>query len=598
MNYLHAIDYAIVGGYFVFAIVVGLFFSRRASRSPEDFFLGGRSLPWWAIGVSMVATSFASDTPLVITEIIRQYGIQRLWWILASVMVLIVGIFLFSRLWRRAEIITDAEFYELRYEGRPAAFLRGFRAFFSGIIQNLITMGWVIYGMTTIITTLTGLNEWLAISICIVVALTYATAAGFYGVVVTDVVQFAIATVSMIVLAVAGVHQAGGLANILDKIKSMPEYGTHTLEIFPDVTNFNNDLVALIVFLGLLWWSDAGGYNMQRMSACRNERDAVKATLFYAVFQSIRLWLWVPVALVSIVWFPVLSEPYSDTHAYPLVMRDALGPGLLGLLVTSFLAAFMSTIDTHLNWGASYMMNDVYRRFLRPQATNKEYMLATRIVTVVLMLSAAAVVPLMNSVSRAWEFLAIVYVGYGIVSVARWFWWRVNAYTEITAITLGLLFGVVDLVAAAFARESFILFGTPWAEMRFEIKIAMLIAIVIPTSLLVTMLTSPVSTSKLEEFYRKVRPGGAWGPVSARTKELPGSAMTWTSLLDIAGGLAMCYGLSVAIGYCLLLRFYGASFCLGCAVLGAVRVAHWYRREIAILDGADSDKAPSIPEVL
>jgi len=587
MNYLHAIDYVIIVGYFVFAIAVGLLFSRRASRSPEDFFLGGRSLPWWAIGVSMVATSFASDTPLVITEVIREYGIQRLWWMLAAVMGLIVGIFLFSRLWRRAEIITDAEFYELRYEGRPAAFLRGFRAFSSGIIQNLITMGWVIYGMTTIITTLTGLNEWLAISICIAVALTYATAAGFYGVVVTDVIQFVIATVSMIVLAVVSVHQAGGLEKLLDTIKETPGYGEHTLDIFPDVTHFNNDLVALIVFLGLLWWSDAGGYNMQRMSACRNERDAVKATLFYAVFQSIRLWLWVPVALVSIAWFPVLSEPYSNTHAYPLVMRDALGPGLLGLLVTSFLAAFMSTIDTHLNWGASYLMNDVYRRFLRPQATQKEYMLVTRLVTVGLMVSAAAVVPLMNSVSKAWEFLAIVFVGYGIVSVARWFWWRINAYTEITAITLGLLFGIVDLSTAAFAKESFVLFGTPWAELRFEYKVPLLIAIVVPISLLVTMLTPPVSMSTLENFYRKVRPGGVWGPVTARMKKLPRRVLTWTSILDIAGGIAMCYGLSVALGYCLLLRFYPACCCLGCAVLGAFRVAHWYRREIAVLEDED-----------
>ncbi len=595
MNYLHAIDYVIVGAYFVFAIAVGLFFSRRASRSPEDFFLGGRSLPWWAIGVSMVATSFASDTPLAITELIREHGIQRLWWILASVMVLIVGTFLFSRLWRRAEIITDAEFYELRYEGRPAAFLRGFRAFSSGIIQNLITMGWVIYGMTTIITTLTGLNEWLAISVCIAVALTYATAAGFYGVVVTDVVQFTIATVSMVVLAVAGVHQSGGLANLLDNIKNMPEYGEHTLAIFPEVTHFNNDLVALVVFLGLLWWSDAGGYNMQRMSACRNERDAVKATLFYAIFQSIRIWLWVPVALVSIVWFPVLLEPYSDTHAYPLVMRDALVPGLMGLLVTSFLAAFMSTIDTHLNWGASYLMNDVYRRFLRPQATNKEYMLATRVVTVVLMISAAAVVPLMNSVKQAWEFLAILYVGYGIVSVARWFWWRINAYTEITATVLGLLCGLFDLYAATFAKESFILFDTPWAELGFEFKIPILIAIVVPLSLVVTLLTPPVSMDKLETFYRKVRPGGAWGPVSARTKKLPGRALTWTTLIDIAGGIALCYGLSVAIGYCLLLRFYTACLCLGISVIGAVRVAHWYRREIADLDDGESGRKDMSP---
>jgi SSS family solute:Na+ symporter len=348
--------------------------------------------------------------------------------------------------------------------------------------------------------------------------------------------------------------------------------------------------VALVIFLGLLWWSDAGGYNMQRMSACRNERDAVKATLFYAVFQSIRIWLWVPVALVSIVWFPVLVEPYSDTHAYPLVMRDTLAPGLMGLLVTSFLAAFMSTIDTHLNWGASYLMNDVYRRFLRPQATNKEYMFATRVVTVGLMIAAAALVPLMSSVTRAMEFLAILYVGYGIISVARWFWWRINAYTEITATVLGLLFGVVDLFAATFAEESFVLFGTPWAKLEFAIKIAVLIAIVVPISLLVTLLTPPVSMSTLEEFYRKVRPGGAWGPVSAQIKSLPGRALTWSSLLDIAGGISMCFGLSVAIGYCLLLRFFPACICLGCAVLGAVRVALWYQREIAGLDGGDSSK--------
>ena len=315
-------------------------------------------------------------------------------------------------------------------------------------------MGWVIFGMTTIITTLTGLNEEMAIGVCIAVALTYATAAGFYGVVVTDVIQFVIATASMLALAVASVHQAGGLSTVLEKIQNTPKYGERTLEILPDISHFNNDLVALIVFLGLLWWSDAGGYNMQRMSACRNERDAVKATIFYAIFQSIRLWVWVPVALVSIVWYPVLSEPLTDTHAYPLVMRDSLGPGWLGLLVTSFLAAFMSTIDTHLNWGASYLMNDGYVRFFRPGASNKEYMLVTRIVTVALMVSAAAVVPLMSSVSRAWEFLAIVFVGNGVVSVVRWFWWRVNAYTEISMLVLGLLFGVIDLWGSAYSEQS------------------------------------------------------------------------------------------------------------------------------------------------
>ncbi|HCO94000.1 MAG TPA: hypothetical protein DIU00_08625, partial [Phycisphaerales bacterium] len=348
MGSLGFLDYAIIAAYMLFAVGTGIYFSRKASQSSENYFLGGRSLPWWMIAVSMVATSFASDTPLVVTEIIRTDGLQRIWWVFVAVLALIVGIFLFSRLWRRAAIITDAQFYELRYEGKSAAFLRGFRAFFAGIVQNLLTIAWVTFAMSSIITTVTDIPSWWAIGICMFVALVYATFSGFYGVVVTDFVQFFIATFSMIALAVIAAVKVGGLGHVLDTIAATEGYGRRTLSIFPNFKSFDLDLVKLLIYFFILWWIDASGYNMQRMSACKNERHAVLATIFYAIFQCCRPWIWVVVALVSIVLFPILTDPYNDTHAYPLVMNEYLGYGLKGLLITAFLAAFMSTIDTHL----------------------------------------------------------------------------------------------------------------------------------------------------------------------------------------------------------------------------------------------------------
>ena len=294
-------DYAIIVSYLLFALGTGIFFSKRASRDTESYFLGSRSFPWWMIGISMVATSFASDTPLVVTELTRTDGLQRIWWVFVAVIQLIVGIFLFSRLWRRANIVTDAQFYELRYEGKSAAFLRGFRAFLSGIVQNLTIIGFVTYSMTTIITTMTDIHVWWAIGICVSVALIYATFSGFYGVVVTDCVQFFIAMGSMAILAVIAVNKVGGMSHVLDTISTSEGFGKGTLSIFPDFKSFDLNLVKLLIYVFVLWWADASSYNMQRMSACRNEKDAVKATIFYAVFQCCRPWLWVVVALVSIV---------------------------------------------------------------------------------------------------------------------------------------------------------------------------------------------------------------------------------------------------------------------------------------------------------
>jgi len=577
----------------LFALSIGLFFSKKASKDSESYFLGGRTLPWWMIGVSMVATSFASDTPLATTEMVRVDGLQKLWWVLISVMPLIVGIFLFSRLWRRAQIVTDAEFYELRYEGKSAAFLRGFRAFFSGVVQNLLTMGWVIFAMSTVITILTGLPKVPSVAVCVIVALTYATFSGFYGVVVTDFVQFFIATFSMIALAVISVVKLGGLDHVLSTVTSQPGHSPETLTIFPDFSRFNADTVRLLIFVFVFWWNDANGYNMQRMSACRNERDSVLATLFYAIFQTIRPWMWVVVGLASIVMFPTLKD---HSAAYPMVMDEFLGPGLRGLLVTAFLAAFMSTIDTHLNWGASYLMTDVYQRFIKKGASQKHYMAVTKTAVVMLMLAGAAIVPLITSVMAAWEFFTLLMIGSGIFTVLRWFWWRINAHTEITALVLGLIigfgnFGVVFIAKCqwAFLPDCINDFAVFWKDgMMFEVKIAILSAVVVPVSLIVTFMTPPVSKAKLENYYRKVRPGGFWSVLDEDVRNLPGKVISLATIVDVAGGMMLCYGLSVAIGFAILMRFANAALCLLLAAVGAIITRRWFRKEVRILQSIGS----------
>jgi Na+/proline symporter len=446
--------------------------------------------------------------------------------------------------------------------------------------------------MSSIVTTMTNIDEWVAIGICTSVALVYATFSGFYGVVVTDCVQFFIATFSMIALAVIAVVKVGGLRYVLETIRGTEGYGPRTLAIFPEFRSFDEDLAKLLVYLLILWWIDASGYNMQRMSACKNERHSVLATIFYAIFQCCRPWIWVVVALVSIVLFPTLTDPYNDTHAYPLVMNEYLGHGLKGLLVTAFLAAFMSTVDTHLNWGASYMMTDVYRRFIRPQASQRHYMVVTKLVVVAMMAAGVGIALYLAwqnlTVSAVWEFFALIMVGSGIVSVLRWFWWRINAYTEITALALGLILGctnpfVPGSITFLGRTVHLRLFGYAWPDMPFEFKIAFLTAIVVPMSLIVTFLTPPVSKEKLEAFYRKVRPGGAWGILSRETRELPGKALSAATILDVTGGILLCYGLSLAIGYAILLKFGKAGICLGLAVVGGFIVWRWYKKEVQVL---------------
>jgi SSS family solute:Na+ symporter len=344
--------------------------------------------------------------------------------------------------------------------------------------------------------------------------------------------------------------------------------------------SFDEDVITLMILIGVLWWGDCGGYLMQRISACRNEKDAIKSTLFVALFQLARPWMWGVVALVSIVMFPVLEEGQTNTDVYPMVMNVVLGPGIKGLLVTAFLAAFMSTIDTHLNWGASYLMTDIYTRFINPEPTTKQYMRAARACVVLLMLLSAVIVSLIPSVTDAWEIFAFLGVGGGIIGVLRWFWWRINAWTELTAILGALTCTIVHLILL----NSNSAIGQHWADLEFTRQLALFTAIVFPASIIVTFLTPPVAQEKLESFYRKVRPGGFWGGVSEEARALKGAALGRRTLLDIALGICLTFGVSLAIGNAILLQWTYAAISVGVAIVGAIGTYFWYQREVADLE--------------
>lgn len=579
MPSLHWIDYAILATYLVVSLIVGLLFCRRAARDGESYFLGDRAMPWWAIGISLAATSFASDTPLVVTEIVRDRGVQRLWWLFASTTAVVVGIFLFARLWRRLEVMTDAEFCELRYDGRAASVLRALRAFMNGVVGNLITMAWVTLGMASILTVMTPLDHWLAVSLAMGVTLVYTMLGGFFGAVLTDVFQFVIAVAAMVAMAAIAIAGCGGLDAVLGSVRSAPGFGERTLALLPSFGGDRLDLACFAIIIGL-WWYDTGGYVSQRLSACRDERQAVKAMLFFAVWQSIRPWMWVAVALASIAAFPVLPPPHTNTHAYALVVNKFAGVGLKGLMVTAFAAAFMSTITTQLNWGASYLMSDVYVRFLRPRPGRREYILVSRGLTCLLAVAAMALVPLLSSVTQAWEFLGLLTAGGGIFSVLRWFWWRINAWTELTALAVGMVCALGNL-ALGWWFPDWEVFGAPWPQLRFEIKLALFTGIVVPASLAVTFATPPVGRERLEAFVRKVRPGGWWGGVSREARQLPHRVLSRVALVGVLAGFLLCAGANFAVGYALLRQPAGAAAGALLAVVGAAGLAWWFRRESA-----------------
>ena len=592
---LHWIDWSIIVGYIIFSLGVGIYFSKKAASSTEEYFLSGRSLPWWVVGTSMVATTFAADTPLAITEFVRGPGIWQNWFWWNLLMGSLLGVFLFSRLWRRAEVLTDNELLEIRYSGKPAAFLRAFKAGYFSILYNFIVMGWVINAMASVVSVMLNMDKWQAVWICVIIALVYAILSGFWGVVVTDLVQFCIAMFGSISLAIIALNYVGGMETLLQKLSYLSGTGAvddSTLKFIPPIppdsinsTSFwESPFSKFLIFTTIMWWShhgtDGGGYIIQRMSSAKNERHALLATLWYNLAHyALRVWPWIIVAVVSIVMFPQIPETYSELGVkagYPLVMNTLLGPGLKGILIVSFLAAFMSTIDTHLNWGASYLINDIYKRFYRPNETERHYVVVGKIITVLLMLLAAFTALKMQSISKAWEFIFSMGAGIGLVLILRWFWWRVNAWSEITALATSIII-TISLEFIAFyqtitAGEVYSLFGTEPILFGISLQVHHKLLIIVPTAVIswltVTFLTEPEPIDQLQKFYARVQPGGWWGPITFNFKHTLKPVSNGFFIQWIAG-ILMIYGFTFGIGNLIFNNFSNAFFLLGYTLIGS-----------------------------
>ena len=598
---LHWIDWSIIISYIVFSLGVGIYFSKRAASSTEEYFLSGRSLPWWIVGTSMVATTFAADTPLAITEFIRGPGIWQNWFWWNLLMGSLLSVFLFSRLWRRAEVLTDNELLELRYSGKPAAFLRAFKAGYFAILYNFIVMGWVINAMASVVSVMLNMDKWTAVWLCVIIALVYAILSGFWGVVVTDLVQFAIAMFGSIALAIIALNHIGGMEILLTKLNALLGTGVvteNTLKFIPPIpdasigtqTFWESPFSKFLIFISVMWWShhgtDGGGYIIQRMSSAKNERHALLATLWFNLAHyALRVWPWIIVAVVSIVMFPTIPAEYSDLGVkagYPLVMNTLLGPGLKGILIVSFLAAFMSTIDTHLNWGVSYLINDIYKRFFKPNESERHYVFVGKIMTVILMILAAFTALKMQSISKAWEFIFAMGAGIGLVLILRWFWWRINAWSEITALATSIIitisFEIIAYIQTINSDLQYSLFGSSpiifGVSLQVHHKLMIIVPIAIICWVMVTFLSEPEPLDKLETFYKRVQPGGWWDPVTSSFNHTLQPVTKGIFILWISGVL-MIYGFTFGIGN-LIFQNYGASVLLfGCAGIGSYLV--WNR---------------------
>jgi len=598
---LHWLDWGIILLYIAFSLGVGIYFSKRAASSTEEYFLSGRSLPWWIVGTSMVATTFAADTPLAITEFVRGPGIWQNWFWWNLLMGSLLGVFLFSRLWRRAEVLTDNELLEIRYSGKPAAFLRAFKAGYFSILYNFIVMGWVINAMASVVAVMLNMDKWTAVWLCVIIALVYAILSGFWGVVVTDLVQFCIAMFGSIALAMIALNHVGGMESLLAKLSGLlGSVAVHenTLKFVPPVpddpistsTFWESPFSKFLIFISIMWWShhgtDGGGYIIQRMSSAKNERHALLATLWFNLAHyALRVWPWIIVAVVSIVLFPMIPEAYSDLGVkagYPLVMNSLLGPGLKGILIVSFLAAFMSTIDTHLNWGASYLINDVYKRFFKPNESEKHYVIVGKIFTVILMVLAAFTALKMQSISKAWEFIFSMGAGIGLVLILRWFWWRVNAWSEITALATSILVTIsLEILAwnqTTSSGKTYELFGASPVLFGISLQVHHKLMIIVPLAIVAwvtaTFLTKPEPMDRLKAFYTRVQPGGWWDPVASGFQHTlqpvsHGFLIQWTA------GILMIYGFTFGIGNLIFNNYSDAVLLLGCAVIGSYLV--WNR---------------------
>ncbi len=583
-------DIVVIVSFFLISALIGLYFTKKAGKNLESFFLGGRNLPWYLLGISMVATTFAADTPLAVTELVATGGIAGnwIWWNFAIGGMLTT--FFFARLWRRSGVLTEVEFVELRYSGKPASLLRGFRSIYLGLFINVLVIGWVNVAFMTLLEVFFGLGPDVPMLIggvdigisaqlfytgmAMTVVMIYASLSGLLGVVFTDAIQFIIAMIGCIILAVLVLNsdRIGGMSGLHEKLPAevfnfVPQIGesglTGTLTI---------SFASFLAWIGFMWWSSwypgaepgGGGYIAQRMMSAKNEKHSVLATLFFQLAHyCLRPWPWIIVALCALVLYPEVSAN-NPRAGYVMAMKEFLPDGLRGLLLVSFLAAYMSTISTQLNWGASYLVNDFYARFLRKnkQVEDRELVQVSRLSTVILMIIGLYITTQINEIKDVWLFIQECGAGLGLVLILRWYWWRINAWSEITAtivpfLVYGVLYGMRNHYASAFdpelgqaAIQDLIKADHAW--LYFPGSFFIILGITTVCWLAATFLTAPVNLEHLKHFKTKVNPGGWWNAVKL---EEEGTASGHLGLQ------ALCWILAVIFTY-------SALFCSGKFILG------------------------------
>ncbi|MEO7142014.1 MAG: sodium:solute symporter family protein [Bryobacteraceae bacterium] len=572
------VDWSVVALYFIFNLAIGFYYKSRAGKNVNEFFLSGRNIPWWLAGTSMVATTFAADTPLAVTGMVAKGGIAGnwLWWnFVASGM---MTVFFYARLWRRSGVMTDIEFSEIRYSGKPAAFLRGFRALYLGIPINCIVLGWVNKAMVDILTLILGIDKLHALGIVIgMIALTafISTLSGLWGVLVTDVFQFIVKMGMVTVLAVYAVEATGGMHAMKAKLLALDQTrGGHgsVLNFVPDLHSAWMPAMTFFVYISLIWWSTwypgaepgGGGYIAQRMFCAKDEKNSLLATLWFTIAHyAVRPWPWILTALASLILFPALKDPETG---YVRVMIAYLPPSLRGLMVAAFAAAYMSTIATQLNWGASYLVNDFYRRFLKKHASDKHYVTVSQLATIFLTIVSAVVTFYMSSIAGAWKLLIVTGAGTGSVLLLRWYWWRINAWSEVSAMIAAFVTSVT--LQTAFHLDSDDPIGFAWL---------MIITVGVTTVcwLAVTFLTAPESTETLVAFYRRTRPSlSGWRKIAALTPDVQPSRGGLSNLLDWVCGCVLIYGILFGTGKLLLLET-GVGILLLAIGLAAGAVIYW-----------------------
>lgn len=579
---LTALDWGIIALYFLFNIAIGLYYKARAGKNMLEFFLSGRNVPWWLAGTSMVATTFAADTPLAVTGMVARGGIAGnwLWWcFVASGM---MTVFFYARLWRRSGVMTDIEFSEIRYSGKAAAFLRGFRALYLGIPINCIILGWVNLAMVKILQMVLGVSKTQALFIVLgLIAFTslISTISGLWGVLMTDLFQFVIKMTMVTVLAVVAVQAVGGIDAMKAKLAVVDaaheaQFGGKgsALSFIPDLDSAWMPLITFFVYISLNWWATwypgaepgGGGFIAQRMFSAKDEKHSLLATLWFNIAHyAIRPWPWILVALASLILFPNLSDPETG---YVQVMIVYLPPSLRGLMVAAFAAAYMSTIATQLNWGASYLVNDFYKRFLKPTASDRHYVNISQLATILLTLISAVVTFYLDSIAGAWKLLLVTGAGTGGVLLLRWYWWRINAWSEVSAMIAAFIVSLTLQLGWGMNTDD---------PRQFAWLMIITVSITTVVWLITTFLTKPESEATLKEFYRRTRPSLAgWRPIAKLLPDVQPNQHGWYNFLDWICGCVLIYGSLFGIGK-LLLKETTVGLGLLAAALVAGVVIYW-----------------------